>query len=412
MKTVCLVLVIFCLAAFAVGLGTLTVSAQGPVNNGPATALYIDNLAHTIPGNSSEWFKFNYGGGNSLTTVALLNGANSGLHFDVYTPEQVMDLANETPIGRGTVQAVSCNTGSSTAECVRNDLRWEGKFHTGGTYYVQLFNDNPAPAAFTLTAAGDDVVQCWPAGQTPPAGSTAPPCPQTTSLPPSSAQSLLTPTAKPITSTLPVTVTVSPTLTANSTPTSAPSGNANSGPCPLFGQVATASTNPNAGGCNALENTLYTDPFHGLFLNNQTQTIPANSSMWFRFGYGGGGSPIALVLTNGVHNGLTYKVYTPAQIAGDWWDTPPIGQGTARLTCTPQQTNENPPCSTDDLFWTGGFQEGGFYAVKVNNPTQNAVPFLLRVTGNDVALCPASPLTESNPPLMGMAALCSQFGIQ
>lgn len=411
MKTICLVIVFLGLAALTVGLGTLTVSAQGPLNNEPATALYIDNLTHTIPGNTSEWFEFKYGGGNSLITLVLRNGANSGLHFDVYTPAQLLDLTNQKPIGRGTIQGGSCNPGVPTGDCPQNDLRWDGKFHTGGTYYVQLLNDNAAPATFTLTVAGEDVVQCLPAGQTPALGSTAPACPQTTSPSPSNAPGSLTPTTNPIPSTHPVTVTGSPTIPAKSTPTSPASATANREPCPLFGQVATASTNPNAGGCSTLENTLYTDPFHGLFLNNQTQTIPAHSAMWFRFGYGGG-SPVVLVLTNGVHNGLTYKVYTPAQTAGEWWATPPIGQGTARLTCTPQQANETPPCSTDDLFWIGSFAAGGFYAVQVNNPTPNAVPFVLKVSGSDVALCPASALAQSNPALMDMAALCNQFGIQ
>lgn len=415
MNKVRVVVALLFVTALVLGLGAISVFAQGPDNTTTATAAYIDNQPHTIPGNSYLWYRFLYGGGNTLITVTVVNGANTGIRFDVYTPEQVANLTGQNPIGRGSTPNVPCGS-TPPGECAANNLLWTGKFHTGGYIYVQLFNDNVNPATFTLTVAGDDVTQCLQPGQTAPSGSVAIPCsPNQPTQQTQPGQSPATPVPTiASTSTITSTGTVTPTeVISPTTPSAAPSPApaANVG-CPLFGQVPTASTNPGAPGCGKLDNTLYTDPYHGLFLNNTSQTVPGNSSMWFRFGYGGGGSQIALVMADGTNNGLNFKVFTPDQVAGNWWITPPIGQGTPRNACAQTQVNQIPPCNLNDLYWTGGFQPGGIYYVQVNDPMPNAVQFLLTITGSDVALCPASSQAQSNPALVDMAALCNTFAIK
>lgn len=145
--------------------GTTTTTTQPVIttptgsNIDPGHAAVMDNNSHTFPADTSLWYRFDYAGDKSEITVTLVNAANSGLEFSVFTPGQVGDWWDEQPIGRGTAQQLSCNTGlpAPYGACQSNDLSWVGKFNAPGTYYVQVFNSNDNPMTGQLTIQGDGV---------------------------------------------------------------------------------------------------------------------------------------------------------------------------------------------------------------------------------------------------------------
>ncbi len=358
--------------------------AQAPVGNDPAAATYLDNQPHTIAGNGVMWFRFDYGGGGSLVRVTLIDGAGSNLRFNVFTPDQMSSWVDATPIGRGTVLAVNCNSGlpAPGGGCQGNDLVWEGKFRFGGTFYVQLFNDNPQPVGFTLTVAGDDVVQCVQPGQTSPIPN-APPCaPSAANATPLAPQEVISATVvtlptvpmQTIPPSLPLTVPQSVTPTVTVTITSS---------APVTPGQPTAVVDVNA------PNTFYTSPYHALPLSGQLQTIPANASIWYRFEYDGDGSNIVLRLENGVPLGLEFALYLPEQ-AKIWFDESPIGRGTGTLCTTESQDPSSCGENANALLWSGKFQAGGTYFVRVTNPTSSQAQFLLTVSGTGVHICPTA----------------------
>ena len=165
MKTLKWLTVLTMLGA-AVLLGTFTAYAQEPLNTSPATALYIDNVAHTIPAKTTLYYRFEYAGDNSPVRAMLLNAANGNLAMNVYTPEQ-LNLPIWwllPPIGRGTDPG--CGNPPADPEVNKicrpfaNDLMWEGKFYGPGPYYVQVQNYSDVAQEFTLTAAGPSVRLC------------------------------------------------------------------------------------------------------------------------------------------------------------------------------------------------------------------------------------------------------------
>lgn len=158
--------ILVALAAFGLLFGVYAfASAQAP-GSSPATATYIDNVQHTIPGKATTYYRFEYMGDNSPIQIMLANEAQGSLAFNVYTPEQI----NETqwwllpPIGRGT--APGCGNQSPDAEFSRNcrpfanDLVWLGKFYAPGTYFVEVQNFSEQPQNFTLTIQGANVRLC------------------------------------------------------------------------------------------------------------------------------------------------------------------------------------------------------------------------------------------------------------
>ncbi|HZQ09522.1 MAG TPA: hypothetical protein VFD70_23295 [Anaerolineae bacterium] len=380
MKPVRLMVASFIVIAVALGVAWMTVVAQGPVNNSPGTAFYIDNQLHSIPASTSQWYKFNYGGGGSLATVTLVGGANSGLRFNVFTSEQAADFTNAKPVGRGTVLSLNCNSGLPTPQggCQGNDLVWIGKFRSGDTIFVELINDNPQTSNFILTVAGEDVAQCVPAGQNVAANANAPVCPAATQTqnqpaggtPQATAVLTLSPTIT-ATRTVSTTATISPTTSISPTTTISPTRQIS----PTA--TITSTTNPAATPSTpTANNNQGNDPDHAIASTSQAQTVPANSSLWYRFEYGGGGSEITAVLPNGVSSKLGFEVFTPTQIAEGWLNSSPVGQGTPRQGCS----NNQGGCSSDDLFWRGSFKMNGTYYVRVTNLNPYPVQFTLNIT--------------------------------
>lgn len=128
-------------------------------NVDPGHAVFIDNNSHNVPANSSLWYKFDYSGDKTEITITLVNATNSGAGFNVFTPGQIGDWWDEAPIGRGTAQALDCNTGlpMESGACASIDLTWLGKFNAPGTYYVQVWNSNANAVSAQLMIQGDSV---------------------------------------------------------------------------------------------------------------------------------------------------------------------------------------------------------------------------------------------------------------
>jgi hypothetical protein len=121
----------------------------------PARAVPIDNLPHKIEANSATWFSFFYApqdaNNNRISnTIALVNAYNSGVRFEVWTGEHMLDWWDgKKPVGQGTANNVACD--SSAGPCQSTDLTWAGTFNTGGIYFVRVVNGNSNPVIFQLT---------------------------------------------------------------------------------------------------------------------------------------------------------------------------------------------------------------------------------------------------------------------
>lgn len=119
----------------------------------------IDGQPHNIPANAGLWYQFSYDAGSRgdrpVVTVKLLNGSHSGVGFKVYAAAQAVTWwdSDTHPVGQGTSYAINCDTGEAQegGGCQSNDLVWVGRFNFGGTFYVQVINDNSYPATFQLT---------------------------------------------------------------------------------------------------------------------------------------------------------------------------------------------------------------------------------------------------------------------
>lgn len=301
------------------------VSATGPTNIDLQHAQPINNQQMTFPANSVLWFSFYYPGGSvgnrPPVTAMLLNGNAGHLAFKVWTPEQAADMTNQVAIGQGTPVNVNCRIRT----CPSADLQWEGAFFTAGTYYLEVFNNNPNDVVGTLTVQGNGVA------------STAPSQPGT----------------------------------------SQPSTQIASGPIAPLNVGVAAAASPTMGFTNF-------DLQHALPINNQQISFPANSVMWFRFQYPGGNPgnrpPVTVTLLNGNWGHLSFKVWTPEQ-AADMTNQVAIGQGTAvKLNCRIST------CPSSDLTWGGAFFTPGTYYVEVFNNTPDAVSATLVVQGSVVAM--------------------------
>lgn len=145
--------------ALLFGASTLPALAAPPANVSPPTAAYLDNQTHSIPANSSLWYQFGYAGDRSQVVLTLMNGTNSGVGFNVFTPAQISDWWELSPIGRGTSEPVNCDTSEpmQKGKCQSSDLMWVGNFDVGEAYYVQVVNNNSTPTAAQLTIQGDGV---------------------------------------------------------------------------------------------------------------------------------------------------------------------------------------------------------------------------------------------------------------
>jgi hypothetical protein len=98
-------------------------------------------------------------------------------------------------------------------------------------------------------------------------------------------------------------------------------------------------------------------PDMALPLPGDTQTIPAQSTAWYRFPYDGSHDQILLTVPNGADEDLQVSVLTPEQVK-TWWNAKPVGRATPH---------------DSDLIWSGNAEEGGTWYIKVVNDKLYAV---------------------------------------
>jgi hypothetical protein len=160
MKTLRFKLTLLVALVVLVSASALTVAAAGPVNTNPGAAAAIDKQTHSIDAGVSLWYRFDVSdtgdpGARLPVMLTLVNGANSGVGFKVYTPAQANTWydSDTHPVGRGTSYPINCNTGApqQSGGCQSNDLTWMGSFNFSGTFYVQVVNNNSNPVTSQLT---------------------------------------------------------------------------------------------------------------------------------------------------------------------------------------------------------------------------------------------------------------------
>jgi len=137
-------------------------------------------------------------------------------------------------------------------------------------------------------------------------------------------------------------------------------------------------------------------PLDALMVPADWYTIAPNSSRWFyfdywldapgpmprRFGASARSKVDVIVEANGAR-AIQFAIYTPA-LAQEWLrdpTTPPVGRGTPYRD--PLTGN-----IVYDLFWSGAFNTGGRYYIRVTNDAPIALPFRLTVRGDTVMLYP------------------------
>lgn len=141
-----------------VSVSVLAVAADDPMAGlSPSGAPFIDNQAHTLQPNADAWYRFNYNisdpSSRPVTTIRLVSGNFSGVNFEVWTPDEVTDIADNSPIGRGEPYNVACDDGT----CQSADLIWVGAFGTSGTYFVHVINTNATAMPAKILISGDGV---------------------------------------------------------------------------------------------------------------------------------------------------------------------------------------------------------------------------------------------------------------
>jgi hypothetical protein len=131
-----------------------------------------------------------------------------------------------------------------------------------------------------------------------------------------------------------------------------------------------------------------TSPGAAAYIDNQAHSVPANSALWYRFDYAGNRSQITITLVSGNISGLTFSIFTPAEIAS-WWNATPVGKGTPQaVSCVTGLPVSGSACTGTDLTWSGNFNAGGTYYVELVNNTASAVGFQLTIQGAGVRLSP------------------------
>ncbi|MBM3128356.1 MAG: hypothetical protein FJ009_06930 [Chloroflexi bacterium] len=330
--------------ALAVSFGSLPSAAQGPTtgptNLSPFYALYADFQPHQIPAGAWLWYKFDYGGENKRINIFSPNAGAAGLEFRVYTPEQARNIENEDRfVGRGNRDQVPCAEG----RCASVDLTWQGAFKQYGTYYVLVINPTNYWKTFSLLITGENVTHGIP-----------------------------TPTPEP--SPVPVTTSIQPVITSPVITTTMPTIIPPPPPPPplLPPPLAVPSPTP----VRAVEND---SPYTAIYVrDNRDQNIPANTSMWYKFDYGGDRSRIWIQLYNGNVSGIWFAIFTPDQ-AIHFTDDKFIGRGMTQPVLCDQGR-----CTGNDLVWVGNFTVPGTYFIRVTNPNDKPWTFKLHIEGDNI----------------------------
>lgn len=134
------------------GLGVGVAPAPAPAvivppreNTDATSAALLDNAQHTIAGNSSLWYKYEFPGDHRQLAVRMPNGAAMGLEFRVFTGTQLDTWWKSDPFGTGNVEG--------------DDLTWTTTEYIGEWIYIQVVNANPYALQFRMDLQMDHVFE-------------------------------------------------------------------------------------------------------------------------------------------------------------------------------------------------------------------------------------------------------------
>lgn len=144
------------------------------------------------------------------------------------------------------------------------------------------------------------------------------------------------------------------------------------------------------------------DPATATYLNGQSQSIPAQTTQWYKFNYAGDKSLITILMPNGTNSLVEFNVFTPEQ-AQSWWDpkTRPIGRGTPySVDCATGEEVYWGECKSSDLKWKGQFNFPGTFYVQVVNFNTGTANFQLTIQGTGVSVGAAQSVAPAQKPLL------------
>jgi len=391
----------FAVLVFGVILGVMGASAAGA---GPIGAPYVDSGVHTIVGDATTWYRFEYAGNHSQITIRLVGAKDKGMAFQVYPPTMLDEWWKNDGVGAGSVQ--------------NSDLLWTGNAHERGTWYIKVINYNLAPTSYQLLVTGSNVTL---SSILPAFTELSPTTPSLDNADPNNAfLADTTLRAIPAKTTLwyrfyyagdhsQVFITMpngadnklrfhvhAPSQMSswwNATPIGQSNikdkdlvWNGNSHEAGWW-YIEVKNENPTAIGftlniagekvwftapsdttivtppavpaiASTLENA---DPNKALTADANLRVIPAKTTLWYRFAYRGLHDQTTLTIPDGNKNLLRVHVHTPEQMK-TWWNVNPIGQAMPK---------------GDNLVWSGNAQDGGWWYVEVINDNSLAQTFQL-----------------------------------
>ncbi|MCX7839547.1 MAG: hypothetical protein N2559_08860 [Anaerolineae bacterium] len=147
-------------------------------------------------------------------------------------------------------------------------------------------------------------------------------------------------------------------------------------------------------------------PLDALMVPTDWSTIAPNASLWFYFDYAAEviapaprrigtatRAKVDVIVDAQGSPAIQFAIYTPTQ-AQEWLrdqTTLPVGRG------TPYRDTSSGNI-VHDLYWSGAFNTGGRYFIRVTNDASVALPFRLTVRGDTVTLYP-TPTPTPTPTL-------------
>ncbi len=127
-------------------------------------------------------------------------------------------------------------------------------------------------------------------------------------------------------------------------------------------------------------------PATAAYISAPAQRIAANATQWYKFDYSGDRSEITLIMPNGANSLVAFNVFTPDEVKS-WWDTKPIGRGTAyQIDCDTGDEDPMGACQSDDFKWVGKFNAAGTYYVQVVNYNTGTANFTLTLSGTGISV--------------------------
>ncbi|MBI5879420.1 MAG: hypothetical protein HZB53_17365 [Chloroflexi bacterium] len=106
-------------------------------NISPDTALMIDERTQTIASNSDLWYTAAFPMNPDPIAIRLIDGASTGLAFELYMPAQAATWWKDDPLGRGGI--------------VGNDLVWAGSPDTNDRRLIRVINRTGRAVSFAFS---------------------------------------------------------------------------------------------------------------------------------------------------------------------------------------------------------------------------------------------------------------------